>query len=107
MPRIKDLTAAGAAPDADILFAGDDPSNGSTLGYTAANIISGAAVTGPGSSTDNAAVRFDGTTGAILQGSAVIIDDSDNITGVGSITFSGDLIGTIASASTTINCGTI
>jgi len=37
-------------------------------------------VTGPGSSTDNAAVRFDGATGKIIQNSGVIIDDSDNIT---------------------------
>ena len=40
---------------------------------------------GPVSSTDNAAARFDGITGTLIQDSGVIIDDSDNITGLGSI----------------------
>ncbi|MBI1272907.1 MAG: hypothetical protein GC131_02335 [Alphaproteobacteria bacterium] len=38
-------------------------------------------VTGPSSATDNAVVRFDGTTGKLLQNSGVTIDDSGNITG--------------------------
>lgn len=42
-------------------------------------------VSGPASSTDNAIVRFDGTGGKTLQNSGVLIDDSDNITGVESI----------------------
>jgi len=37
-------------------------------------------VVGPGSSTDNALVRFDGATGKLLQNSGVIVDDSDNLT---------------------------
>lgn len=43
-------------------------------------------VTGPGTSTDNAVVRFDGAGGTLVQNSGVIVDDSDNITGVASIT---------------------
>lgn len=39
----------------------------------------------PGSSTDNAAVRFDGTGGSTVQNSGVIIDDSDNVSGIGSL----------------------
>jgi len=42
-------------------------------------------VTGPASSTDKAVARFDLATGKVLQNSGVIIDDSDNITGVASI----------------------
>lgn len=43
-------------------------------------------VVGPaGSVTDNALPRFDGTTGEILQGSAVIVDDSNNMSGVGTL----------------------
>lgn len=37
-------------------------------------------VTGPGSSTDNALARFDGTTGKIIQNSSAIVDDSGNLT---------------------------
>lgn len=42
-------------------------------------------VVGPASATDNAIVRFDGTTGKLVQGSGVTISDtSDNITTSGS-----------------------
>ena len=40
---------------------------------------------GPASSTDNAVVRFDGTTGKLGQNSTVIIDDSGNMSGVGTL----------------------
>jgi len=39
-------------------------------------------VSGPGSSTDNAIVRWDGAGGDTLQDSGVIIDDSDVVTGI-------------------------
>jgi len=37
-------------------------------------------VTGPGSATDNAITRFNGTTGKVVQNSGASIDDSGNIT---------------------------
>lgn len=40
----------------------------------------GGDVVGPASSTDNAIVRFDSTTGKLLQDSSVFIDDSGNLT---------------------------
>lgn len=43
-------------------------------------------VVGPSSSTDNAVARFDGTTGKVIQNSGVIIDDSNNLTGLNSLT---------------------
>lgn len=43
-------------------------------------------VTGAASSTDNAVVRFDGTTGKVIQNSVVTIDDSGNVAGVPTIT---------------------
>ncbi len=52
--------------------------NGVTSGIQAQ--LSGK-VTGPGSSTDNTLPRFDGTTGAIIQGSLVVVDDSNVMTG--------------------------
>lgn len=48
--------------------------------------------------TDNAAVRADGTTG-LIQDSAVIIDDSGNASGVGTLGISGTLTQLITSAS--------
>lgn len=42
-------------------------------------------VVGPASATDNAVTRFDGTTGKLVQNSGVIIDDSNNITGIGTL----------------------
>lgn len=44
-------------------------------------------VVGPASSTDNAIARFDGTTGKLIQNSAVTIDDAGNESGVNAITF--------------------
>ena len=46
---------------------------------------------GPGSSTDNAIVRFNGTGGATGQNSGVTIDDSNNATGFANLTLSGEL----------------
>ena len=51
----------------------------------------GGSFSGPGSSTDNAVVRFSGTGGATGQNSGVIIDDSNNVTGAGNVTLSGEL----------------
>lgn len=48
-------------------------------------------VVGAASSTDNAIVRFDGTTGKIIQNSSVVIDDSANITGVNDLTVGNNL----------------
>ena len=42
-------------------------------------------VIGPASSTDNAVARYNGTTGQLSQDSGVIIDDSDNVTGIASL----------------------
>ena len=48
-------------------------------------------MSGPASSTDNAVARFDGTGGSAVQNTAVIIDDSNNVTGVASLTLTTDL----------------
>ncbi len=47
----------------------------------------GGNVTGPGSSTDNAIVRFDGIGGITIQDSNVLIDDSDRMGGLESLTW--------------------
>jgi|DEB0MinimDraft_3_1074331.scaffolds.fasta_scaffold12867_4 hypothetical protein len=43
-------------------------------------------VTTPGSATDNAVARWNGTDGSALQDSGVIVDDSDNVTGIAAAT---------------------
>lgn len=62
----------------------------STAGDIVCNSISTGAgdlsVKSTGVSTDNAIPRYDSTTGKLVQNSGVIIDDSNNITGVNSIT---------------------
>ena len=66
-----------------------------TLARTAAGRVSiegVGIVKGPASSTDNAVARFDSTTGELVQNSAVIIDDSNNITGVVALTTTGNII---------------
>jgi len=46
-------------------------------------------VDGPASSTDNAVVRYDGTTGKLVQNSGITIDDSDNVIIPGDLTVNG------------------
>jgi len=56
-----------------------------------------------GATTDNAVTRFDGTTGN-LQNSGVIIDDSNNVTGVVALTTTGAIS---AGTSNSVTAGTI
>ena len=46
---------------------------------------SGGGISGPGSSTDNALPRYDGTSGNTVQNSGVTVDDNDNISGMGQV----------------------
>ena len=49
-------------------------------------------VVGPASSTDNALVRFDSTTGKLIQNSVVIVaDTTGNMSGVGTLSMGGEL----------------
>ena len=76
------------------------------LRSTTAGVLSWALtgdVSGPSSSTDNAVARFDLATGKIIQNSGVIIDDSNNITGVLNITASGDIQGDTITANNRID----
>jgi hypothetical protein len=60
----------------------------STNGTDTSWIVSGTGsgdVTGPASSTDNAITRFNGTTGKVVQNSSVIIDNSNNVSGVATL----------------------
>jgi len=57
------------------------------------------AVGGPGTSTDNAVARWDGTGGNLIQDSGVTIDDSDNITTTGSLLV-GDQVTILPSGTT-------
>lgn len=50
-------------------------------------------VTGPASSTDNTLPRYDGTTGKLLQGSGVTVDDSGNMVVPGTLTATGGVVG--------------
>ena len=64
---------------------------GIPVGSTGATGATGSGdVTGPGSATDNTAVRFDSTTGKLIQASGVTIDDSNNV-GAASLTLTTDL----------------
>lgn len=52
-------------------------------------------VTGPGSATDNAIPRFDGTSGAVLQGSGVTISDTNVLTVPALVDLSGAAAGQV------------
>jgi hypothetical protein len=48
-------------------------------------------VVGPASSTDNALVRFDSTTGKLVQNSVGVLSDTGDLTGIAAVTMSGAL----------------
>jgi len=54
-------------------------------------------VTGPGSSTDNALPRFDGVAGNLLQNSGVIVDDSNNLSGIAALSAASVSTGALVS----------
>jgi hypothetical protein len=54
-------------------------------GTYAPSTLSAGDVVGPASSTDNALVRFDATTGKLIQNSVVTVGDTGNIAGVGTV----------------------
>lgn len=73
---------ADSATDTLTLAAGSNVTITTNAGTDTITIAaSSAGVTGPGSSTDNAIARFDGTGGGTIQNSGVVIDDSDNMVG--------------------------
>ena len=86
---ISTLTAKTTPVDADIFTIGDSAATNASKKLTWANIKTAlrSLFVSKVTSTDNAIVRFDGTTGAV-QNSSVIIDDSGNI-GTGTQTFNG------------------
>ena len=55
-------------------------------------------VVGPASATDNALARFDTTTGKLIQNSGAILDDSNNLSGLGTVSSGAQ---TITSSSAT------
>lgn len=101
-------TTAAAAPSAGNLAAGElavnitdgklfYKDNGGVVRVLATAAGAAGDVVGPGSSTDNALVRFDGTTGKLVQSSVGVLDDSGNLSGIAALTTSGAL---------TLNAGT-
>ncbi len=73
----------------DIDDSGINLASGKTFRVNGSAISSGD-FTGPGSSTDNAIVRFDGTGGKTGQSSSILIDDSNNMAGVVSLASAAD-----------------
>ena len=102
--RFTTKTASGTANHGKITFyideveigtiddGGIDLASGMTFAINGSDLPSSAGdFSGPGSSTDNAVVRFDGTGGKTAQNSGVVIDDSNNVSGVGTLATTGDV----------------
>jgi uncharacterized delta-60 repeat protein len=67
----------------------------------------GGDMVGPDGATDNAIARFDATTGKLVQDSSVLIDDSNNVSGVSGLTASGVISTTDTTTSTTPFTGSL
>jgi len=83
------LTFEGATDDAyETTLAITDPTTADKTVTLSNNSLTVAGMTTP-TATDHAVIRADGTSGALIQGSTVIIDDSDNVSGIVNLTLTG------------------
>ena len=80
------LARLGASTDGHVLTTGG---SGTIPAWEAAP--GSGSFSGPGSSTENAVVRFTNTSGNSGDNSGILIDDSNNVTGAGNVTLSGEL----------------
>jgi hypothetical protein len=80
------LTELAANPGTDDTLWIDSATGHLMLGSENLHSV-GRDVTGPVSSTNNAIARYDGITGGIVQDSSILIDDTNNLSGAKSITF--------------------
>lgn len=105
-----------ADPGADRLWGWDDTDNsivwitiGAGLTYDAGtNTLTasgGGGITGPGSSTDNALVRWDGSGGTVIQNSGAILDDSNNLSGIVTISATNITLATTGALRTSTSAG--
>ena len=87
------LSAPDVATSFILTLPVDDGNAGQVLSTDGSGVLSwtnaGAGdVVGPGSATDNALTRFDGTTGKLIQNSGVIVDDANNMSGINALSIS-------------------
>jgi hypothetical protein len=87
---VRNLTATGTVILSGNTFPTTAGTNGQVLTTNGSGTLSWTSngvgdVVGPASSTDNAVVRFDGTTGKLIQNGGILYDDNKNMTGVTSI----------------------
>ncbi len=85
--RADALTTAVVANDADILALQNEKING------------------PGTVVDNKLLKTSGTTGIEVEETGIVVDDSNNVTGVNDLTVDGDF--TVNGTATTINTATL
>lgn len=78
------VTVGGVPVNCDIVYGLSE--QGEPESATGSGSGAGGTISGPATTTDNALVRWDGATGSSVQNSDIIVDDSENITGVNSIT---------------------
>ena len=86
-------------PSYSLTLPNTDGSNGEVLTTDGTGVLSWGAggsgfVVGPASATDNAIPRYDTTTGKLIQNSGIVVDDSDNMTGVRTIDIGNGLVPT-------------
>jgi hypothetical protein len=89
------IGSTGLAPVTASLTAGTGINVVNAAGSITISALNNGDVVGPASATDNAIARFDGVTGKLIQNSSIIIDDTDNMTGVTSMTIDGATGGTL------------
>lgn len=85
-------STANSLTDSFSIIGGDNISTEITADTLTINNTNPANVVGPGSSTDDAIARWDGTTGELLSDSAVTVSNSGLITTAGGVDLDGSII---------------
>jgi hypothetical protein len=77
---IASFTEKATPVDTDLVLIEDSADSNNKKKVQVGNLPNGGGVTTPGTTTDNALVRWDGTGGAAIQNSGTVVDDNDVIT---------------------------
>jgi hypothetical protein len=89
--KISQLSNGGTIQDTDLIPIARGSNNYYLLGSEFGGGGGGSGdVVGPASSTDNALARYDLATGKLIQNSGVLLDDSDNLSGIVNLSLSGN-----------------
>jgi hypothetical protein len=99
------LPLALPEPEADKFISWNSDASGLENKAATSNTGNGTIINSGGSSTDNAIPKWVGTAGDDIQNTGVLIDDSNNISGIGNLTLTGNILANVSTTGTVTGNG--